>query len=129
MALSGDATVAPGLVASGDLSAKQWKFMKHHSTAGQVVTCGAGEKGIGVLENAPDAAGEIAEVAVAGRSKVTLGGTVAAGNLLKSDASGDAVLADGDGDFAIARAEAAGVDNDVIPVTLVPQTYIGAADS
>ncbi len=79
--------------AGADLSAGQYKFVQV-ATDGQVDLVGsAGADAIGVLQNKPDAAGRAAKVGFSGISKVTLGGTVAMGAKVQSDASGDAILA------------------------------------
>jgi hypothetical protein len=62
--------------ASGDLSAGLMKFTKLDSS-GQAAICSvAGELAIGVLQNKPTAAGQAAEVAVAGVVKVIASATI-----------------------------------------------------
>lgn len=109
-------------VASGDLSASQYMFVKHGATAGEVAVCGAGEVGIGILVNKPTAQGQIAEVAMEGRALLVVGAAAAVlvGALIKSDAAGKAITASVDKDFAIARALQAGDVSDVIEVELGP---------
>lgn len=63
MATWGERINLPGLVASGDLSAQQFKVVKHASTAGAVVVVNATtDNAIGLLQNDPTD-GEAAEVA------------------------------------------------------------------
>lgn len=85
-----------GLVATNDLSTKathQYRALKGDtSNAGQVVRAGAGEAGIGVLQNAP-IAGEATEIISSGQSPVKLGGTLTAYQEFTPDANGDFVLA------------------------------------
>ena len=78
--------------AGGDLSADQYKFVAV-AADGQVDVAGNGVAVTGVLQNKPAAAGRAAEVGISGISKVLAGGTVAAGDDVASDASGQAVVA------------------------------------
>ena len=81
----------PGcLIAGADLSAKQFYFVKQHSTAFQVVLAGSGENAIGVLQNKPTS-GQAAEVECLGVTKVIAGNTITAGNNLMSDSNGKAI--------------------------------------
>jgi len=64
----------PGLVASADLSAAQFKFVSLDAS-GDVQLATDGDVVIGVLQNKPDAAGEPCEIVVAGLTKVKIGGT------------------------------------------------------
>lgn len=77
--------------AGADLSAKQSFFVKLNNQ-GAVVLAGAGEAAIGTLRNKPTS-GQTATVQVSGVAKVVLGGTVAAGARVASDADGKAVTA------------------------------------
>lgn len=118
-----------GFNAAEDLSAKQFRAVKFASTGTddnkKVVAAGAGERAVGILQNDP-ADGRGAEVAVApGGSKMKLGGTVALGQLLKSDANGDGVVIAAGDEEVVARALEAGVDNDVISV----QVWLGKSHS
>lgn len=79
------------LPAGGDLSASQYCFVKLSS--GQVVICtAAGEPAIGVLDNAPTAAGQPARV-VSGYVKVRAGGAITALDPIATDASAKAKTA------------------------------------
>lgn len=76
-------------VANTDMSGDQYKIVKLHTVAGQVVLAGAGE-GIGVLQNKPGA-GQEAKVRLFGISRVVVDGSgtsIAPGQFIKSDASG-----------------------------------------
>jgi hypothetical protein len=104
---------------SGDLSAGRYKFVKI-SAAQTVALTGAGERAIGVLTNAPDAAGKPASVRILGTVEVMCGAAVAAGNLLKSDANGKAINASvANDDFFGIALEAATADGDIIEALLV----------
>lgn len=98
-----------------DISTKQYFFVKNSS--GNVVVAGAGEQGLGVLQNAPvgtTARAAIAQVRTVGMSKVKLGGTVSAGQYIKSDSNGKGVAATTDKDIYMAKALTDGVDGDII---------------
>lgn len=106
------------LLASADLSAKQFHFVKFVTDDDHVVNCGvAGELGIGVLMNAPAAAEDVAEVSFFEGAKVKLAGTVARGGEIMCDAAGKGVAAT-TGKKVMAIAMASGVSGDIIPVKL-----------
>lgn len=76
---------------------------------------------VGVFQHTTSAAGDEARVMLSGISRVALGGTVARGNCITSDASGMGVAAEpaaGANANVIGRALASGVSGDVIPVLL-----------
>lgn len=76
------------LEAGADLSGDQYKFVK--LSAGKAVLCAAAtDAPVGVLQNKPTS-GQAATVAVSGVTKLLSGGTITAGNLLGTDASGTA---------------------------------------
>ena len=104
--------------AEADLSANQYHFVKDGTADRTIVLAGAGE-GFGILMTDPKL-GDMAEVALTGgNAEVVCGGTVAKGDLLKSDANGEAVVANVANDLALARAIEAGVAGDVIEVERV----------
>jgi hypothetical protein len=79
--------------AAGDLSAEQYTFMKRAAND-TVVQSGAGEAAVGVLWNAPAAAGRMAVVICGGEPNLWVGaGGVTVGDEIASDANGDAVTA------------------------------------
>ena len=81
------------LQAGSDLSAKQYYCVTLQADQ-QLDLSGNGEEVTGILQNKPDAAGRPAEVAISGSvSKVELGGIVATGAIVASDAAGKVVLA------------------------------------
>jgi hypothetical protein len=83
-------SVKVSLVAGGDLSSLQYRFVKLNSS-GQVVTIAAAtDRPIGVLQNAP-ASGGVAEVLVSGGTKLVLGGTVTEGGIVSPSSTGTAV--------------------------------------
>ena len=79
---------------SADLSSKQF-YAVVESTIGLAVA-GAGVKCLGVLQDNPDTAGQVANVAVYGVSKVQAtagaGGAIAKGAAVESNASGVAIV-------------------------------------
>lgn len=80
------------LVAGADLSASQYLFVAL-STDGQIDTVvAAGGDAVGVLQDAPDAAGKAASVAVMGITRVVAGGAINPGALVRSSAAGKAVV-------------------------------------
>lgn len=84
----------PGLSASGDLSAKQYHFMKHNG-AGQVAACDTlGEMSLGILQDAPTAADRVATVAY-GTSlcPCVASAAIARGALVTTTATGRAATA------------------------------------
>ncbi|RWB66567.1 hypothetical protein [Mesorhizobium sp.] len=75
--------------AGADLSGTQFRFVKLN-TSGQVVACSAaGEGAIGVLQNAPDAVGKAATVAVGGQTKIRFSASINPGVAIATNASGD----------------------------------------
>lgn len=88
------AAIKPGFqdtyTASADLSAKQYRFVKMSGDRRCTVCGAATDAPIGVLQDAPVAEGS-ALVMLSGLTKVVAGGTLAAGDLVCTDANGAAV--------------------------------------
>lgn len=77
------------------------------------------EELVGVFQHVTTTAGEEVRVMLDGISRVVLGGTVARGNYLTSDANGKAIAAApaaGVNAYVIGQALASGVAGDIIPV-------------
>lgn len=93
MATGGSNVVPETYAAAGDLSTKQFYFMKNSSTTARTVTTCSGvtDKPVGVLMNKPAAAGRAAVVATRGRVKVVAGGTVQAGESVGTHSDGTCV--------------------------------------
>lgn len=70
---------------AADLSTKQFYAVKETSSG--LNLCGAGDQGIGILQNDPTS-GTVASVMTAGMSKAVYGASVTKGQSLMSDASG-----------------------------------------
>lgn len=84
---------------------------------------GTGHIPYGVSHDAAAAAGDVIPVTRArgNTAYVTLGGTVAQGDPLESDASGDAIKAAGASSYIVGWALEAGVDTDIIKMEVDPQ--------
>ena len=115
-----ESVVSITIEAGADLSAGQYKFVTLASDGQVDLTASAGGPAIGVLQNAPNAAGVAATVAISGRVKVTAGGTIAAGAKVQSDASGDALTA-ASGDHVLGIALESAVDGDIFAIALINQ--------
>ena len=115
-----ESVVSITIEAGADLSAGQYKFVTVAADGQVDLTASAGGAAIGVLQNAPDAAGVPATVAIAGRVKVTAGGSVSAGDKVQSDASGDALTAL-TGDTVLGYALQDADDGDVFAIALISQ--------
>lgn len=103
-----------------DLSARQYTYVK--LTSNKVVAAGAGDAPVGILQNAPNGSSTAPATAVVrlfGASKLKLGGTVAQGNFLKSDANGKGVAVAAQHDQYGSEAKSSGVSGDLILVVLV----------
>lgn len=82
--------VKVSLVAGGDLSSSQYKFVKLNASGQAVVIAAATDRPIGVLQNNPTS-GKTAEVLVSGGTKIKVGGSVGEGAVISPDSDGDAV--------------------------------------
>ena len=89
-------------------------------TAAGAVANSAATQGIGVSGSRAVAAGETVEVAIAGIAPIEYGGNVAAGDLLRADATEKAVVTNTAGHRIIGIAMVAGVDGDIGEVLLSP---------
>lgn len=90
MAYHGPQTRVPGLVAGGDLSAQQYRFVKLSANKTVVICAAVTDKPLGVLQNAP-ANGEEATVAIEGITKMVAGAAIAFGAGIGTDTTGRAV--------------------------------------
>lgn len=112
--------VSLNLLAGANLSASQYRFVYISAANTVLLVATAGVQSCGILQNEPAAAGRSAEVAISGRVKVYAGATVTAGAKLTSDATGRAVIAQGE-DEIMGEAVNAGVVGEVIEILLNPQ--------
>lgn len=113
------------LVAAADLSAKQFCAVTVNS-AGRAAIADADDQVIGIVQNNP-AAGQAANIAFGGVSKAKLGGTVAAGARVTSNASGEIVAAASAGDSVIGVALTGGASGEIISVLLAPYPFVALA--
>lgn len=110
------------LVANGDQSANQYRFVKL-GTDGIALNTVAGGACTGVLQDKPTD-GNVGAVAYGGVSKMVAGAVVARGANVQSDASGRAIAAAA-ADFSQGEAlEAATVAGDIIAVLLKPNAQL-----
>ena len=110
----------PGLVATGDLSSKQYYFVKMASTAGAVKVCAATtDHPIGVLQNDPTD-GQPAEIVALGVTKVMCGSTaVTVGADIGWNAEGQANVRTAAGSRSAGTAiEASSADADIVSILL-----------
>lgn len=108
-----------GLTAAADLSTKRYKAVLLGASG--VNVAGANEmEFVGFLQNAP-ASGGVCEIAAnGGGSKAIAGGTIAAGDKLTTDASGDLVaITTGQTKAAVAIALTGAADNDIFEVLVL----------
>lgn len=104
-----------------EVAITDYLIVKPGTDADEVTLTGAAEKPYGIAQvkqqlNQPGI-GDIVEVAVYGGAYVKLGGTVAKGASIASDANGKGVAAT-TGQWAVGIADEAGVANDVIAVRI-----------
>lgn len=81
--------MSASFVAGGDLSSKQYHFVKLNTSGQVVIVAAATDKPIGILQNAP-ASGGVAEVMLAGISKVVADADLAIGDQIGTSADGQA---------------------------------------
>lgn len=113
---------------NSDLSAKQYFFVKHDSSE-EVVIAGAGDKCIGILQDAPNgsSAEKTASVRVLGLSKLKISATVAMGEYLKSDGDGKGTPATADNDECHAMSLTSGESGDLVAVVVLHLKNTNAA--
>jgi hypothetical protein len=111
--------ILPGVEASGDLSALQYRAMLIDSN-GRVAQAGAGVAIAGILQDDPDAIGKSASVMVLGVSKAEVGAATTAGGKLMSDGNGRLINWT-TGNHAVAIGlQAGGASGEKISVLLLP---------
>jgi len=121
-----EGTLTYSFKAAGDLSGNQYEAMIMSAPKTVTVATGTTNTVVGILQNAPDAAGEAAHVALIGVCKAKVGATTTDGAYLGPAADGalDPVTADGAEYCAIALDD--GADGDIIEVLLVGAQTISA---
>lgn len=113
-------------VANSAFTDTPFRFVKLSS--GKLVKCGAGEAGLGVIQDEP-AANEAGNVMVVGVTKVMCGGSISQSNTVKSDANGKAVAASATDDYVFGTALEGGSDGEYIDVLLFGANGARTADS
>lgn len=109
------------LVATAAIAA--FRIVKFDTTDDSVATAAAAaDLSIGIVENVAPSAGERVDVVMAGIAEVTLGGTVARGASVTSDAQGRAVAA-ASTNRVIGMALASGVVGDRVDVLIAPGVF------
>jgi hypothetical protein len=95
------------------------------NASGKVAVAGDGVVADGVIQNDPAAADRAVTLAIAGRTKVKAGATITAGDLVASDASGQAV-GPASGDIVLGKAVEGGASGDLISIIFQPTSVSGA---
>lgn len=103
-----------------DLSALQYHFVKRDSNE-LIVACGANEKPLGILQNAPDGSTNAATaiIRIQGVSKLKMDEACAFGNYLTCTATSKGEVADAAGEDIGARALTSADDGDLAQVQLL----------
>ncbi|HOT37501.1 MAG TPA: DUF2190 family protein [Candidatus Latescibacteria bacterium] len=105
-------------VSGADLSAKRFYAVTMETTGKIALANSAGERCIGVLQNAPSADGKLARVRVGGVSKVVVAAAINPGVELSATTAGKFSTATA-GHYVMGIAlEASGADGDIIRVLL-----------
>ena len=123
------------LVAGEDLSGDQYHFVVLNAS-GQMELSGAGERAYGVTQDKPES-GQTGVVAVSGSiTKITFGDTIQPGDLLVSDADGEAIVGiivvggasttvvARVGDWILGQARVSGVDGDIGEMLYQPENKV-----
>jgi len=108
-------TICPGLiytVSGAAADTEKGLFIKHDGTV-----CGAGETALGISYDEADENGDLA-VVLDGIVEVQAGGSISAGDFVKSDANGKAVAAEA-GDTALGYALEDGSDGVMVLVKIM----------
>lgn len=105
-----------GLVAAADLSSHQFKAGKLNTTGKVAVVSAAADKGVGIIQNKPNAADQPVDLIMQGESRALLGGTVNEADELGFNTTGQLVATTTDNAWTIATALEAGVAGDIASV-------------
>lgn len=126
---SSRAPIIKAFLAEGDLSTKQYYFVKYGADNKHVVIAGLNEKTIGILMNAPEA-GQVAEIAMKGGGGLLKLGeaSLSAGDLLTPTAAGVGEQADAADEWVGAELCEDGTTNDVKEV-FVTGYYASKSDA
>jgi hypothetical protein len=126
--MAGSNPINKGFKSSSDMSATDYRFVKGSSADFVVEDATAGAQIIGIRQESPDGSSvtQAVNVAIAGTSKLTAGGTITRYAKLKSDANGAGVASSTDTDEYGAIALEDGVSGQVIEVLVVPGQTLSA---
>lgn len=114
-AAMGGKNIMQSVPAGSDLSTKQY-FLVTINSSGELALTGDGAYASGVLQDKPAAQGRAGAIVTQGETRVSAGGAFNAGELLASDANGQAVNA-ATNDAVIGQAlEAATAQNDIVRI-------------
>jgi hypothetical protein len=115
----------PGMTADANLSAKQFYFVVQGTTKKRVGLASVdGEVVDGVLQNKPNASGQVAEVMSSGLTKVVAGETLSPGDLIKTGSDGKALIAEGTitgadlGDYVVGRCYIGAASGEIATISI-----------
>ncbi len=117
--------ILPGLiftVSGADVNTEKGLFIKHDGSV-----CGAGDTALGISYDEADENGDLA-VVLDGIVEVQAGGSISAGEFVKSDANGKAVAAEA-GDTALGYALEDGSDGVTVLVKIMTVALNAAAEA
>lgn len=106
------------MIAGADLSNNIYNLVKLGTTEDTIVLAGSDDRVIGVLDNKPKS-DEQASVIISGTAKVKAGGTIAYGDYVVSNASGQAIKRTTESNV-VGIALEAGASGDIIEILLMP---------
>lgn len=90
MALEASQPLKISVPAGADLSTLQYTAVKRDASGNAVAVAAATDEAIGILQNKPTAAGQMAEIVVVGVSKMVSGGAISIGDPVAFTAAGKA---------------------------------------
>lgn len=122
---------ATTFLTSADLSSSQYLIVKGDGSGGLELAAAASDEPIGIVDEGNDGSSTATQVSVRtmGGFKVKLGGSVALGDRLTSNASGQAVASTDPEDKAVGIALDDGDSGDVIPLLITPGALGSAGES
>lgn len=107
------------LPVAADYSAKQYYIMALNSS-GQAVLAGEGSDCVGVLQDAPAAAGRAGQIAVGGVCKVICGGAITKGARFSVDSNGKASAVGSSDDYALGFVLETGASGSIVSAIWAP---------
>lgn len=107
--------------AGSDLSTKQYYPMVVNSSKQLALATGEGGDAVGILQDAPAAAGRAGCLGIAGVSKAIAGGTITAGSRVTIDVNSKLVAVTSGDDWSFGVAMSAAAINTIFSVLIQPQ--------